>query len=141
MPEVTVTDTPIAVRQKDGSPIGCSLCQAVEGPFVVVGQATFNVQTPEGPLVVDEPLVLCAPRVENDTVIRQGCVGTIALAVGYTSPDVLAKSQEMQKQLLGRVARVEAERDALKDSQVQVVPVKDLMNLIETTGAGRGTPA
>lgn len=62
---------------------GCTVCQAVAGPFVVFAVSEFTVQTASmGPLGVAAELVFCAPRDG-----REGCAGQMARTVGYVPPD------------------------------------------------------
>lgn len=136
MPPVAVTEEPIGVNQADGSPIGCTLCHAQTGPFVIVQTARFVVQTNAGPVPVEEPLVLCAPKIEHGTIIRRGCAGDIATGIGFHDPLTLEHSQDAQRQALDRVAELEEQVAKLKDSQMPVVPVEELMKLIEATGGG-----
>lgn len=123
--------------QADGSPTGCSFCGSVDGPFVLV---TGQVVSAASPFKEGRPVQFCAPRrdpADPNAVLRQGCVGTIAVIVGYVGPEVLAGAQQAIAHHVELQAQLEEQINELRASQVNVVPVEQLMELVE---AAKPTP-
>lgn len=112
----------------DGTPTGCGLCGATTGPFVLVDQIAQN---PQGAMKLDRQLQVCAPKLEGETVLRQGCAGTLATLVGYVGTEQLGAAQQSIRDANDRAVELEAEVQRLTKSQVNVVSVDDLMKLIE----------
>lgn len=114
----------------DGSPSGCSFCGSVEPPFIRV--ANFRV-APMGPFKEGRQVQICAPKSDGDTVIRQGCLGTMANQAGYVGPEVLAGAQRDLVAAADTQRELETEIQRLSDTQVNVVRVDDLMELVEAS--------
>lgn len=136
MPEFTILEVGNA-SPADGSPAGCSLCGAIEGPFVIVSNSTYTVNTVNGPMVVDKPLQFCSPkRDETDTniILRQGCAGSMAIVIGYVGPEVLAGAQASIAEHVEKQAQLEEKITELTAAQVNVVSVDDLMALMDKGG-------
>jgi hypothetical protein len=97
------------VLRVDDHPQGCTICQAVAGPFVVYKLAGFTVQTVEGPLVVDTEFALCARRDG-----REGCSGQGARLDGYVAPDEHENAVRQYADLLEQHAELEARAGELE---------------------------